>query len=882
MRILFIAKIFLLLGTLTVLAGAPRTSIEPGPHFVGDSVTLSIVIPGTREPHQVDLSPLSHLEARILEAAPLPSTAEAAFLIRIRILASQTGTFSIPSLRVWGPEGIWQTDPGDFTVQLPAVSDEIRIQQQSHKQQVYVGEAFVVEVVWEFDAAITAIHAVDLRLPWLSDQRLRVFKPRTLPPLPGNDIGLPVSSTRVIAKVEGRTIRFHKILVAREPGTLTLAPATVLASRSLQTRPGRGGSFQYPAYFDNQFFNAPPAGDFSRIFASSDPLVIEVLPLPAESKPATFTGIVSAFDLSASVNPDRGYVGSPLQLELRVENHEFPETLDLPALADLPGFTGRFNLPPDRGIPGLSFDGSNWVRTFHQSIRPLSTGVEFVPAITISYFNPKSGIYETTTSERLPLRIDAARMASIFEATLDDGSRLHNRLQANEHGLAALFSSDALQSLANGKRPLSSLRFWSLAIGLPILFSLIALSATHRLRLTLHKPSLARAYYAFDDFRRELHRNRGHVERLNALKAYFASRLGSPVVALTPGSILQGLQRHNLDPQSFALSLEVLRDDDQSIYGPAATSTERIDWSAIENELRLAGRIVPQFPGKGFAGQFIGPRWLPLWSSLAVILLLLAYSGQPAFEAGSLPDEAISEAERFFISGLERQLDEPLESEADFVRSAALYELALEYSQHPVQRARLHYNAASARFFSGEKGRALQHLLLARKLAPEDPVTRRAISHIRDERIDRVTLPWYERMLSSPVSLTKQFSQTVQRFSLGLLISVLCLLVVVHEFFPRRALRRLAIPGVAVLLLLFAALLLREQQLLQLSGRGVVVAGETIAREGNGLLYPPALQSPLHDGFEFSWIERRGDWVAIKPGGDLPIVWVQAEHLLLH
>lgn len=878
MRLFIVIKLSLLVGIILSATAAPRTTVERGPHFVGDSVNVSIVIPGTREPHQVDLAPLSHLEARILEAAPLPASAEPAFLIRIRILATETGTFDVPPLRVSGPTGTWQTAAQQFQVSLPSSSDEIRLRQSSERTQVYVGEPFVVAVEWEFDTAITAIHAVDLRLPWLTQHNLRIIEPRTLPPLPGNDIGLPVSGTRVIAKVEGRTIRFQRIVVASEPGEITLAPATILASRSLQPGPARGGSFQYPAYFDNQFFNAPSRGNFERIFTRSEPVTIEVLALPGEGKPTDFSGIVGAFSLNASIQPDRGFVGSPLQLELRAEHYPFPEALQFPKLAEFPGFSGRFNLPPDRGLPALDFAGGAWVRSVRQSIRPLSTGVEFVPAITINYFNPESGRYETTTSERLPLRIESARMASIFEATLDDGSRLRNRLKANEQGFAALFRSDALQTFTNGRLPLSSPRYWLLAMGMPILLALALLSASHRLRLTRHNPKAARAFYASRDFRRNLRKASDDRARLQALKQFFADRLGCSAKALTPGSIRRDLQRAGLKPEDFATSLKVLTEVDRDTYGPKANGPVEIDWQTTQKEVVRSGSRCALPSEKGILASITRPQWLPLWLGLTAIILIGSVTGSNANGPSPLPDEAMQQAERFFLSGLERHLDEPAEAKADFERAAALYELALEYSQHSIQRARLHYNASSARFFSEEKGRALVHLLAARQLAPHDSPTRRAIAHIRSERVDQVPTAWQERLLLTPISLTKQFSQTSQRTSLTLGFIALCLLVVSQVFTPSRA-RRRSSWVLASLLLLAALVLIWEHQLLHQPDRGVVVVGEAIPREGNGLLYPPALQTPIHDGFEFRIIEQRGEWLAIDAGGTLPVMWLQAEQI---
>lgn len=873
--------LLLTLSTGQLAADQPQVSLQEGPHYVGGSIHLSIAIPGTREAHQVDLSPLDHLEARILEAAPLPATAEPAFLIRVRILATQAGNFEIPPLTVFGPEGRWQTPAKEYRVELPEPSEEISVRMTSDREEVYVGEPFIVTVEWEFDDAITAFHAVDLRLPWMGRNDLQVQDPRTLPPLPGNEIGLPVAGTRVIARVEGRTIRFRKIVTTREPGELLLTPATLLASRSTE-QPGRGrgvrrGGFQYPAYFDNQFFDAPEEGNFERIFNRSLPLRVRILPLPEEEKPPSFTGIVGAFEVASSVQPEQGFVGSPLRFEIRLLQHRLPETLDLPALKTFPGFSGRFDLPPDRGLPGLESTDRGWVRTFRQSIRPLSTGVEFVPGIRLSYFDPVTGTYETVETPRLPLQINPARMASIFEATLDDGERLRNRLEPKNKGIAALYSVQALNQKSS-KLPLSNPRYWLLAIGLPLFFTLSILSATHRRRSFLRDPDKTRAYYALSDFRKALKRAPNETRRLHALRGFFADRLNRSPAALTPGEITRDLQYRNLRVEGFKESLAALRRGDYDAFAAGQAEPEETDWPTILKELRHHG--APPVPAeiRTWKERWTRPALLPVWLGVLLLLLLLnfpAFVGPQDFGNG-IPEEAMKEAEGFFHSGLDRHLDEPEEAREDFERAAALYELALGYQENPRLRGRLHYNAGSARFYSQQSGLALAHFLRARALTPEDTHTRRAIDHLREIRIDEVPLRWIEQFLGTPFSLTKSLSQNSQRSLLTLAICLLCLTWLIHAFFPIRQLRITAL-WVGILSVLFSAILVWEYFQIRVPHRGVITAPETIARQGDGLIYARAFETPLHEGFEFKLLERRGDWVAIDPGGDLPVAWVQAQ-----
>ena len=45
---------------------------------------------------------------------------------------------------------------------------------------------------------------------------------------------------------------------------------------------------------------------------------------------------------------------------------------------------------------------------------------------------------------------------------------------------------------------------------------------------------------------------------------------------------------------------------------------------------------------------------------------------------------------------------------------------------------------------------------------------------------------------------------------------------------------------------------------------GVVVATETVARQGDGQSYEPAFEDPLHSGAEFRVLEERPDWHRVE------------------
>ena len=61
---------------------------------------------------------------------------------------------------------------------------------------------------------------------------------------------------------------------------------------------------------------------------------------------------------------------------------------------------------------------------------------------------------------------------------------------------------------------------------------------------------------------------------------------------------------------------------------------------------------------------------------------------------------------------------------------------------------------------------------------------------------------------------------------------------------------------------------------------GVVIAPDTVARQGDGQGYEPAFEDPLHAGAEFQLLEERRDWYRVQlPDGRL--CWLAARDVEL-
>ena len=161
-----------------------------------------------------------------------------------------------------------------------------------------------------------------------------------------------------------------------------------------------------------------PLGDFfgaSGLFnhrvpvaVASRPVTIEVLPLPAEGRPGSFTGHVGELDVATSA--DRTSVAANEALTLRVD---LTGTGNLRALgAPEIDFPDEFEVFPPETRESIAPGGGSirGSRSYEYVLIPRAPGSVTIPPVEVSYFDPRSRTYGTARSQPVAVTVtgDAA------------------------------------------------------------------------------------------------------------------------------------------------------------------------------------------------------------------------------------------------------------------------------------------------------------------------------------------------------------------------------------------------------------------------------------------------------------------------------------------
>jgi hypothetical protein len=125
---------------------------------------------------------------------------------------------------------------------------------------------------------------------------------------------------------------------------------------------------------------------------------LEVLALPAASRPDGFGGAVGHFAFSATATPLDAHAGEPITLTMRVAGDG---NLDRVDVAGLPSSSDWKTYPPT-ATAGVG------EKTFTQPVVPLRAGLDAIPAVTFASFDPEAKKYVTETTAPIPVTVRPA------------------------------------------------------------------------------------------------------------------------------------------------------------------------------------------------------------------------------------------------------------------------------------------------------------------------------------------------------------------------------------------------------------------------------------------------------------------------------------------
>lgn len=208
----------------------------------------------------------------------------------------------------------------------------------------------------------------------------------------------PQVSSEMVNGVQFRVATVKKVaLFATSAGKKTIPSLQMEVSVRMRERRGRRDIFD--SFFDDPFFGRNVAHP-----VASDPITIEVVPLPAEGRPADFSGAVGRYNISARVDRTAAKTNEAVTLQVTVAGLGNIKILPKPSIV----FPNAFEVY-DPKISDKMNRANNQIsgsKTFEYVLIPRRAGKFEFPSVRFSYFDPQLKKYSTASTKPIPFTIE--------------------------------------------------------------------------------------------------------------------------------------------------------------------------------------------------------------------------------------------------------------------------------------------------------------------------------------------------------------------------------------------------------------------------------------------------------------------------------------------
>lgn len=798
---------------------------------------LSVAAQGFDETPQPTLSPMTIANCRVTPLGVTPNVSSmlqiingqrtesrsVTFVYRFRVEAAKPGQYVVPALTAQQGATKAQSQPARFTVRAVDDSKDMQLRLSLPDRPLWVGETIEGSLDWYLRRDVGnrtfAVPLFDL------DDWLEVEAPAGEPKLGGFHSGsrqfeLPYKQDKTALDGTDYTrFRFQFRLTPSKAGVLSPPPARVVAE--LRTGIGR----------DPFGFQVPESALFQAV---SKPLRLEIRPLPQAGRPASFKNAVGeSFALEVQAGRTVVRLGDPIELRILLRGNGRLAGLILPELGAMGLSEQYFGTPEEPPAGELLEDGKG--KLFRVTVRLRSTEAREIPALSLGYFDPDKGSFQTVHSQPIALSVKGSAVVGagdvVGSTPAASSGAAPGKPAASAEPALPLVGAD----LALSSEQLSWRRAPSLRAVLPVLVGLYGLALglllvqVGRRRQRAAREHDAQVQAAVRRLQKDLEAAGSQAARDAAPKLCEALRTLRKELALPPSEGSALLER--LETESYSQSAS-----DKPLVPALREQVEQLVAAMLGQAKRRSGAS----PGKGGA---------------AALVLLLSLGGAAAVSA---QDGAAQQKLQRARAGYQESL---AQTDRDKRRSgfAESEELLRELQAAYPDRPQLLADWGNAALLAQEPGRAILAYRRALRLDPTLARARRNLSFLREHLPDWLPRPRAGGTVDSLLFWQQLLPAPHQHVVLAVAVLLGVALLSLGSGRRRRLLRPLAILP-AVLALAMALSLVSERDTPR--DAVLVVSGVTL-RSADSIGAPPALGHPLPAGTEVTVGEVRGEWARV-------------------
>ncbi len=762
------------------------------------------------------------------------------YVFRYRVEAPSAGGYTVPAIEVVQGSKKAAAQGGRIDVKELPTTRDMRVQLTLPERPVSVGETFDVTIDWyigrqpqDQDFVVPLFDAQD----WVE---VRAPAGEATPPGVGRrrkglafavgdrEIQLPYDQEMV--RVEGKEMsrfRFKAAVTPIKPGTLELAPTRVVAE--LQVGRTRGGIFSRPV---------------TKLFKVEDVArSLQIKPLPVKDRPASFAGAVgTGFSIQVQASRTVVKLGEPIELEIFIRGDSRMEGLSLPKLdnqeglppsqfsiADMPA-TGELVRSSDRGeVTG---------KRFRVTVSIKSPEVREVPRLAFSYYNPKSGTYETAYSQPIALSVEGSAIVGANEVVSGANRAVIDATQDAVSGNKSGAAVGAELALSAPSDTLS--RGWSLSV--PVLIALY-LAPLLFLAFQFWRRRTRGARDQSSELRKAQREARDMIERARSAPA----REVAPELLAALRKLAGAAGRDSLRGDDVIARIETVS------YDPKAAD-KPLDGDILDGVEKLASQWSEESKARRSSAAGLAALVLASLTMTASPVHADGGENEPGAEAGSSIDARLDGARSAYQTALS-QSDRDARA-TGFVRAESRFrQLAEEMPDRP----ELLIDWGNAALGAQDLGRATLAYRRALALDPSAMRAERNLSWVRN-RMPKWAQPGPASSATDWFFFWNRYLPVPTRHLVGAAAFALAVLFLVPWARRPSWLRWLALLPAFLWLVMMASIVFDEPE-----DRDAVVMSDgasLLSADSPGASL--AAPEPLPAGVEVSIVERRGAWTHIR------------------
>lgn len=205
------------------------------------------------------------------------------------------------------------------------------------------------------------------------------------------------SYTQTLNGVLYQVTQVNYLITPAAPGTFTIDPAVLMANVMVKSK----RDARFDSFFNDSFFSS---NSYKPVRVVSNPVTIEVVPLPPYPGREKFSGLVGRFTIEGTVDRTRLKAGESATLTLKISGSGNIMDAGLPEIALPPDDFKVYDDTPAETIQ-LTKTGYEGFKLFKKALVPVNPGRYVIPPVTLVYFDGEKKAYQTISTQEIRLDV---------------------------------------------------------------------------------------------------------------------------------------------------------------------------------------------------------------------------------------------------------------------------------------------------------------------------------------------------------------------------------------------------------------------------------------------------------------------------------------------